>query len=147
MAETNTTLSLAAQLAASYVGNNKVAREEIPTLIGSLHDALAKLESGEPVREPAVPIDKSVKQNEVICLECGKGQKTLKRHLSSGHGLTAEEYRARWGLARDYPLVAPNYAKQRSELAKKIGLGRKPGAAKAKKPAAKSTKSKARRKR
>ncbi len=149
MAETNTSLSLAAKLATSYVGNNKVARDELPALISSLHDALAKLESGEPVREPAVPIDKSVKRNEVICLECGKGQKTLKRHLGTAHGLTPEEYRARWGLARDYPIVAPNYAKQRSEFAKKIGLGRKPGAgrkpsaAKAKKP----TRSKARRKR
>ncbi len=96
-----------------------------------------------------MPIDKSVKRNEIICLECGQGHKMLKRHLMSGHGLTPEEYRARWDLARDYPLVAPNYAKQRSELAKKIGLGRKPGAGrkpsavKAKKP----TRSKARRKR
>ena len=72
----------------------------------------------------------SVKRNEIICLECGKGQKTLKRHLSSGHGVTADEYRARWGLGRDYPLVAPNYAKQRSEMAKNFGLGRKPGAVK-----------------
>ncbi len=149
MAETDTTLSLVAKIATSYVGNSKVARDELPALISSLHEALSKLESGEPVREPAVPINKSVKQNEIICLECGKGQKTLKRHLGTAHELTAEEYRARWGLARDYPLVAPNYAKQRSELAKKIGLGRKPGAgrkpsaAKAKKP----TRSKARRKR
>ena len=127
---TDTTLSLTTKLAASFVGNNKVARGDLPALIGSLHEAVAKLESGEEIREPAVPIDKSVKRNEIICLECGKGQKTLKRHLSSGHGVTAEEYRARWGLGRDYPLVAPNYAKQRSEMAKKIGLGRKPGALK-----------------
>ena len=130
MAETDTTLSLATKLATSYVGNNKVARDELPALINSLHEALAKLESGEEIREPAVPINKSIKRNEIICLECGKGQKTLKRHLSSGHGVTAEEYRARWGLDRDYPLVAPNYAKQRSDIAKKIGLGRKPGAVK-----------------
>ena len=109
MAETDTTLSLATKLATSYVGNNKVARDELPALINSLHEALAKLESGEEIREPAVPINKSIKRNEIICLECGKGQKTLKRHLSSGHGVTAEEYRARWGLGRDYPLVAPNY--------------------------------------
>ncbi len=127
---TDTTLSLTTKLAASFVGNNKVARGDLPALIGSLHEAVAKMESGEEIREPAVPIDKSVKRNEIICLECGKGQKTLKRHLSSGHGVTAEEYRARWGLGRDYPLVAPNYAKQRSEMAKKIGLGRKPGAVK-----------------
>ena len=140
MAQSDTTLSLATKLATSYVGNNKVARDELPALISSLHEALTKLESGEEVREPAVPIDKSVKRNEIICLECSNRQKTLKRHLSSGHGLTAEEYRARWGLARDYPLVAPNYAKQRSEMAKKIGLGRK-------QPTAKSKRSKARRKR
>ncbi len=125
---TDTTLSLTTKLAASFVGNNKVARGDLPALIGSLHEAVAKLESGEEIREPAVPIDKSVKRNEIICLECGKGQKTLKRHLSSGHGVTAEEYRARGGLDRDYPLVAPNYAKQRSDIAKKLGLGRKPGA-------------------
>ena len=127
---TDTTLSLTTKLAASFVGNNKVARGDLPALIGSLHEAVAKMESGEEIREPAVPVDKSVKRNEIICLECGKGQKTLKRHLSSGHGVTAEEYRARWGLGRDYPLVAPNYAKQRSEMAKKFGLGRKPGAVK-----------------
>ena len=137
MAQTDTTLSLATQLATSYLGNNKVARDELPALIGSLHEALTKLESGEEIREPAVPIDKSVKRSEIICLECGKGQKTLKRHLMSGHGLSADEYRARWGLGRDYPLVAPNYAKQRSEMAKKIGLGRKPGALKPKRAKAK----------
>ena len=147
MAETDTPLSLATKLATSYVGNNKVARDELPALINSLHEALAKLESGEEIREPAVPINKSIKRNEILCLECGKGHKMLKRHLTSAHGLTVEEYRTQWGLARDYPLVAPNYAKQRSELAKKIGLGRKPATAKSKKPAAKSAKSKARRKR
>ena len=89
----------------------------------------------------------STETGQVHCLECGQGHKMLKRHLSSGHGLTVEEYRERWGLGRDYPLVAPNYAKQRSEIAKKIGLGRKPGAVKSKKPAVKSKKSKARRKR
>ncbi len=147
MAETDTTLSLTTKLATSYVGNNKVTPAEIPALISSLPEALTTLESGEEIREPAVPIDKTIKRNEIICLECGKGHKTLKRHLMSGHGLTAEEYRTRWGLARNYPLVAPNYAKQRSEMAKRIGLGRKPGAVRSKKPAAKSTKSKARRKR
>ncbi len=147
MAETDTTLSLVTKLAISYVGNNKVTPAEIPALLGSLHEALSKLESGDEIREPAVPINKSIKRNEILCLECGKGHKMLKRHLTSAHGLTVEEYRTHWGLARDYPLVAPNYAKQRSEMAKKIGLGRKPGAVKSKKPAAKSTRSKARRKR
>ena len=137
MAQTDSTLSLATRITTSYLGNNRVARDELPALIGSLHEALTRLERGEEVREPAVPIDKSVKRNEISCLECGKGQKTLKRHLMSGHGLTADEYRARWGLGRDYPLVAPNYAKQRSEMAKKIGLGRKPGATNAKRAKAK----------
>ena len=128
MAETDTPLTLAAKIATSYVGNNKVARDEIPALLANFHEALSKLERDEEVREPAVPINKSVKRNEIVCLECGQGHKMLKRHLSSGHGVTAEEYRARWGLDRDYPLVAPNYAKQRSDIAKKYGLGRKPGA-------------------
>ncbi len=146
MAETESTLSMATKIATSYVGNNSVALDQVPALIVGLHEVLNKLEGGEPVREPMVPIDKSVKRNEIICLECGQGHKMLKRHLSSGHGLTVEGYRERWGLDRNYPLVAPNYAKQRSELAKKMGLGRKPAAAKSKKPAVKSTKSKARRK-
>ncbi len=147
MAETDTPLTLAAKIATSYVGNNKVARDEIPALLANFHEALSKLERDEEVREPAVPINKSVKRNEIVCLECGQGHKMLKRHLTAAHGLTADEYRERWGLAQNYPLVAPNYAKQRSEFAKKIGLGRKPGAVGSKKPAAKSTKSKARRKR
>ena len=137
MADSDNALSMTVNIATSYVGNNKVARDELPALISSLHAALAKLESGEEIREPAVPINKSIKRNEIICLECGQGHKMLKRHLSSGHGLTVEEYRTQWGLARDYPLVAPNYAKQRSEMEKKIGLGRKPGALKAKKLKAK----------
>ena len=132
MAQTDSTLSLVTKLATSYLGNNKVARDELPGLIGRLHETLTKLESDEIVNEPAVPVDKSVKRSQIFCLECGKGQKMLKRHLMSGHGLTADDYRVRWGLARDYPLVAPNYAKQRSEMAKKIGLGRKPGAKNAK---------------
>jgi predicted transcriptional regulator len=147
MTETDTTLSLATRLATSYVGNNKVGRDELPALLANFHEALSKLERDEEVREPAVPINKSVKRNEILCLECGQGHKMLKRHLTTAHGLTPEEYRAQWGLAGNYPLVAPNYAKQRSELAKKIGLGRKPGAVRSKKPASKSIKSKARRKR
>ena len=140
---------MAAKLATSYVGNNKVALDQVPALISSLHEALTNVESGEEIREPMVPIDKSVKRTEIICLECGQGHKMLKRHLSAAHGLSVEEYRERWDLAKNYPLVAPNYAKQRSELAKKIGLGRKPGAGR--KPSAvrskKPTRSKARRKR
>ncbi len=126
MVETGTTLGLAAQLATSYIGNNKVTPAEIPALIGSVHAALTRLESGKEIRAPAVPIGKSVKRNEVICLECGNGHKMLKRHLSTAHGLSDDEYRAKWELERDYPLVAPNCAKQRSEMARKIGLVRNP---------------------
>ena len=150
MTQSDTVLSLATKIASSYFGNNKLGQEEIPALISSVREALSKLESGELVREPAVPIDKSVKQSEIICLECGNGHKMLKRHLTSAHGVTSEEYRKQWGLAGDYPLVAPSYAMRRSELAKQMGLGRKPGsvsAGKSNKAAAKSTKSKARRKR
>ncbi len=147
MADSDNALSMTVNIAASYVGNNKVARGDLPALISSLHAALAKLESRKEIREPAVPINKSIKRNEIIWLECGQGHKMLKRHLTSAHGLAPEDYRAQWSLARDYPLVAPNYAKQRSEMAKKLGLGRKPGAVKSKKPAAKWTRSKARRKR
>ena len=129
MADTESTLSMATKIMTSYVANNPLALDRVPALIGSLHEALSKLESGEEIREPAVPIGQSVKRSEVICLECGNGHKMLKRHLGTAHGLTSDEYRTRWGLDRDYPLVAPNYAKQRSEMAKKIGLGRKPVAA------------------
>ena len=129
MAESNSTLSMATKITASYVGHNNLALDRVPALIDSLHKALSRLESGEKLREPAVPIEKSVKRNEVICLECGNGHKMLKRHLSTAHGLSDEEYRKRWELKRDYPLVAPNYAKRRSEMAKMIGLGRKPVAA------------------
>ncbi len=113
MAETDPTLGLATRLAPSFGGNNKVARDELLALIGSLHEALAKLASGEEIREPAVPIDQSVKRNEIIRLECGKGQKTLKRHLSSGHGLTAEECRTRWGLGRKPGAVRSKRSKAR----------------------------------
>ena len=134
MAVTDTPLSMATKIAASYVGNNSLALDRLPVLIDSLHKALSKLESGEKIREPAVPIGNSVKRNEVICLECGNGHKMLKRHLSTAHGLSHDEYRKRWGLKRDYPLVAPNYAKQRSEMAKMIGLGRKPAAVSRRRP-------------
>ena len=128
MVETDTPLSLVTKIASSYVGNIKVPRNELPALISSLYEALTNVESVEETREPAVPINKSVKPNEIVCLECGRGHKMIKRHLTASHGLTSEEYRTRWGLAQNYPLVSPNYAMQRSEFAKKIGLGRKPGA-------------------
>ncbi len=100
-----------------------------------MHQALAALgpEEAAPRPEPAVPIKQSVTPDYIVCLEDGKKQKMIKRHLKTAHDMTPDDYRKRWGLPRDYPMVAPNYAKQRSELAKKIGLGRKPGT-KAKKP-------------
>lgn len=134
MAVTDTPLSMATKIAASYVANNTLALDRVPALIDSLHKALSRLESGEEIRGPAVPIGESVKRNEVICLECGNGHKMLKRHLSTAHGLSDDEYRKRWGLKRDHPLVAPSYAKRRSEMAKMIGLGRKPVAVSRRRP-------------
>ncbi len=124
-------ITLTSDIVAAHVSNNNVAVEDVPVLIQSIHAALAGL--GTPVEvaaaplEPAVSIRSSIKPDSITCLECGKKMKMLKRHLSTDHGLTTDEYRARWGLSGDYPLVAPNYAEKRRELAKKIGLGRKPG--------------------
>ncbi|MBE1236795.1 MucR family transcriptional regulator [Phaeovibrio sulfidiphilus] len=116
-----------AQIVASYVGNNTVAVSELPDLVVSVHRSLVAL-SSPPVEveerpQPAVPIRKSVTPDYIICLEDGKKLKMLKRHLKTAYNMTPEEYRERWGLSPDYPMVAPNYAVRRSELAKKIGLG------------------------
>jgi predicted transcriptional regulator len=102
---------------------------ELPELIQSVFDKLVALASDEPAPSeltPAVPVKKSVTDDYIVCLEDGEKLKMLKRHLMTAYGMTPEEYRARWGLKADYPMVAPNYAKKRQELAKKIGLGRKP---------------------
>jgi predicted transcriptional regulator len=115
----------------SYVSNNSIASEDVSALIQSVHSTLAGLGSeggtAEAKPEPAVSIRASVKKDHIVCLEDGKKMKMLKRHLMTDHGLTPDEYRARWGLASDYPMVAPDYAAKRRDLAKKIGLGRKPG--------------------
>ncbi|MGZ3258467.1 MAG: MucR family transcriptional regulator [Croceibacterium sp.] len=115
----------------SYVANNSLAADEVSSLIQSVFGTLAGLgqESAAPAArpDPAVSIRSSVKRDHVVCLEDGKKMKMLKRHLMTDHGLTPDEYRARWGLASDYPMVAPDYADKRRDLAKKIGLGRKPG--------------------
>ena len=95
-------------------------------MLASLDESLAGLGVEEPEKTPAVPIKRSVRKATIVCLECGKVGKTLKRHLSTAHGLAVKEYRARWKLPANYPMVAPNYAAQRSAMAKKIGLGRKP---------------------
>ena len=115
----------------SYVANNSLGSEDVSQLIRNVYGTLAGLgqDSAAPAPrpEPAVSIRSSVKRDHVVCLEDGKKMKMLKRHLMTDHGLTPDEYRARWGLSSDYPMVAPDYADKRRDLAKKIGLGRKPG--------------------
>lgn len=122
-------LDLTAEIVAAYVSNNTLPGDQLTTLIQQVYHGVATLSGAvqpeEPKAQPAVPIRKSVRPDEIVCLECGKGQKVLKRHISSAHGLTPEEYRAKWSLAPDYPMVAPNYAERRSQLAKEIGLGQK----------------------
>ncbi|WP_413989835.1 MucR family transcriptional regulator [Labrys okinawensis] len=121
---------LTSDIVAAYVAHNSVASADLPELIAQTHRALDRLARGEPAVAteapklvPAVPIRKSVTPDFLISLEDGKKYKSLKRHLSSQYGMSPAEYRERWGLPDDYPMVAPNYAKQRSELAKSMGLG------------------------
>lgn len=122
-------ITLTADIVAAHVSNNSVAVSDVPTLIGNVHSALAGLSGGSaaPVAapEPAVPIRLSVKKDYIVCLDDGKKLKMLKRHLMTHYGMTPDDYRAKWGLAADYPMVAPNYAEQRRTLAKQIGLGTK----------------------
>ncbi len=122
-------LELTTKVVAAHVANNPIAVTDVPGLIATVHQALATLgpEEAAPRPEPAVSIKQSVKPEYIVCLDDGKKLKMLKRHLKSAYNMTPDDYRKRWGLSRDYPMVAPNYAKKRSELAKKIGLGRKPG--------------------
>ena len=114
------------EIVVAHVAKNAVPVDQVPALISDIHQTLAGLGVEEPDLTPAVPIKRSVRKATIVCLECGKVGKTLKRHMSTSHGLGVNEYRARWGLPADYPMVAPNYAAQRSAMAKKIGLGRKP---------------------
>lgn len=118
---------LVARIVASYVSHHNLAPEQIPELIASVHRTIAGL--GQPaeiqaVPVPAVPVRRSVQRDVVICLDCGWKGKMLRRHLTTRHGLTADEYLKRWGLPADHPLTAPNYSVQRSNLAKELGLGR-----------------------
>ena len=130
-------IDLTTRIVAAYVAKNPITVDGLADLIRTTYAALLNTSTAEqPVPEkgqPAVPIKKSVKPDAIHCLECGKGQKMLKRHLAAAHGLTVDEYRAKWSLAKDYPMVAPDYAEHRSALAKKIGLGtsgkKKPAAA------------------
>lgn len=123
-------LALTAQIVSAHVAHNTVPASALPTLIQEVHRALMSIEAPQAAKtarpEPAVPIAKSVTPEFIICLEDGKKMKMLKRHLKTAFNMTPDQYRERWGLAQDYPMVAPRYAKQRSSLAKKIGLGTKP---------------------
>lgn len=124
-------LGLAAQIVSAHVSNNSVSPDALPSLIQEVYKTLAGVgkEPAQPEKpQPAVPVKKSVFADHIVCLEDGKKLKMLKRHLKTAYNMTPEQYRERWGLAPDYPMVAPNYAKHRSSLAKKIGLGTKPRA-------------------
>jgi len=122
-------LEMTTEIVSAYVGNNTIAAGELNELIVSIHESLHNLTTGgvevepEPIK-PAVPVRRSVTPDYLICLEDGKRLKMLKRHLRTTYGLSPDDYRAKWGLPADYPMVAPNYAQQRSEFAKKIGLGK-----------------------
>ncbi len=123
-------LRMAAEIVSAYVSRNPVAGDQLADVIKTVHSSLSKLReggtrAGAAAPKPAVSVRRSVTPDYLICLEDGKKLKMLKRHLRSTYNLTPDEYRAKWGLAADYPMVAPNYAAQRSAFAKKIGLGRK----------------------
>jgi predicted transcriptional regulator len=126
-----TLITLTSDIVAAHVSNNDVAVTDLPGLITNVYQALANLGETPVVEEaklqPAVAIRNSIKPDYIVCLEDGKKLKMLKRYLRTNFDMSPEEYRARWGLAADYPMVAPNYAEKRRDLAKKIGLGRKPG--------------------
>lgn len=120
-------LALTTEIVSAHLSNNQVNSEEIPGLIQKIYKTLANVNAEAPTMserpQPAVPIKKSVTPDYIVCLEDGKKLKMLKRHLKTAYGMSPEEYRERWGLPADYPMVAPNYAQKRSKLAKEIGLG------------------------
>ena len=127
-AQSATLIDLAAKVASSFLANNRIAVSEVPALIGNIHSTLSELSSGASPAElkPAVPVKKSIGDDFIICLEDGKKLSMLKRYLRAQYNLSPEEYRKKWGLPHDYPMVAPAYARLRSAFAKKIGLGRTP---------------------
>jgi predicted transcriptional regulator len=150
--------SWTADIVSAYVAHNVISREKLPDFIGSVYTALstASVQGVEPPRvelKPAAPVKKSVTPEYIICLEDGKKFKSLKRHLRTHHGMSPEDYREKWGLSRDYPMVAPAYAAARSHLAKSMGLGRRSeteaaaqlGLAASSPPAAKPAKGRAKR--
>src|SRR4051812_12545875 len=122
-------IELAAEIVSAFVANNSVPATELPALIGNIHDALNKIAGGsaqkveEAKQTPAIPVKKSVQPDFIVCLEDGKKFKSLKRHLRTVYNLTPDQYRAKWGLPAESPMVAPNYAAARSQLAKQMGLG------------------------
>ncbi|MFC5067759.1 MucR family transcriptional regulator [Flaviflagellibacter deserti] len=121
-------VELAADIVSAYVSNNSVATSDLPQLIGDIHAALLRVSGGvvetpAEAPKPAVAVRKSITPDYIVCLEDGKKFKSLKRHLRTQYDMTPEEYREKWGLPADYPMVAPNYAQARSALAKKMGLG------------------------
>ncbi|GAB5458279.1 MAG: MucR family transcriptional regulator [Henriciella sp.] len=122
-------IEMTSDIVSSFVSNNAVPSEALPNLIKMVHDTISEISLGEPEEaprpDPAVPIAKSITPDHIICLEDGRELKMLKRYLRSRYGLSPDEYRARWGLPEDYPMVAPNYSERRSAFAKEIGLGRK----------------------
>jgi len=129
MADALSNIELAAEITSAYVSNNSVRVGDLAGLFGEIHSALVRISSGAAVvaapeaQTPAVPLKKSITDDHLICLEDGQRFKSLKRHLRTNHDMTPEQYRQKWHLASDYPMVAPTYAKARSALAKKIGLG------------------------
>jgi predicted transcriptional regulator len=136
-ASTDALLDHTAAIVAAYVGRNAIAASDLPGMIHSVHGGLVGASGSSPVQlltlKPAVPVKKSIMPDHLVCLEDGKKVTMLKRYLRSRYGLSPELYREKWGLPHDYPMVAPNYAERRSQLAKKFGLGRKPRAKPAKK--------------
>lgn len=129
--EQNDILGLTAQIVSAHIANNAVATESLPALIQEIYKTLSNVGKETVVADrlqPAVAVKKSIFADYLVCLEDGKKLKMLKRHLQTSYGLSPEQYRERWNLPADYPMVAPNYARHRSNLAKKIGLGTKPRA-------------------
>ena len=123
----NDLLALTTEIVAAHVSNNTVAVNDLPTLINQIYNSLANIGTAPPAPaarpQPAISVKKSVQPDYIVCLEDGKKLKMLKRHLKTAYNMSPESYRERWGLPSDYPMVAPNYARQRSRLAKEIGLG------------------------